>query len=86
MKPVMSAHERELGESERYRRYQSINKTLMWGLVGPHSCSLFSAHLDGPPDEWCSPSYAMYIDWPTAQAWRRALIDATGITPSDPHG
>jgi hypothetical protein len=41
---------------------------------------VFSAYLDGPPDPWASPEYLRYIDWPVAQTWRRALIDATGIT------
>jgi hypothetical protein len=50
-------------------------------LVCPHSCSPFSAHLDGPPDQWVSPYYLQYIDWPVARTWRRALIEATGIKP-----
>jgi hypothetical protein len=63
--------------------FREIDKQLTWRLVGPWSCSLCSANLDGPPDDWCSPEYAMYIDWPIAQAWRRALIDATGLRPPE---
>jgi len=54
---------------------------LTWLPIGPHSCSLFSALLDGPPDPWVSPEYLQYIDWPISQTWRRALIEATGGTP-----
>ena len=82
---AMSKRECEQGESDRYRRFQQVDKMLTWPLVGTWSCSLFSARLDGAPDEWVSPQYAMYIDWPTAQAWRRALIDATGLTPRELH-
>ena len=63
--------------------FLDIDKALTWPLIGPHSESVFSAHLDGPPDLWVSPEYALYIDWPVAQAWRKALIEATGITPRD---
>ena len=40
---------------------------------------LFDARLDGPCD--MRPEYAQAIDWPISQAWRRALIEATGLTP-----
>jgi hypothetical protein len=78
---LMSKREYQQGESETYRRFQHINKNLTWPLVGPHSCSLFSAELDGPPTK--GPQYLQTIDWPVAQTWRRALIDATGLTPRD---
>jgi hypothetical protein len=78
---AMSPREYRCGESERYRAFQRVNKNLTWELVGPHSESLFSAHLNGSPDPWVSPEYRQYIDWPVAQTWRRSLIDATGITP-----
>jgi hypothetical protein len=78
---AMTRREYGDGESDRYYQFCDIDKRLTWPLVGPHSCSLFSAHLDGPPDPWTSPGYAQYIDWPVAQTWRRALIDATGLTP-----
>jgi hypothetical protein len=29
------------------------------------------------------PEYARAIDWPISQAWRRALIEATGLTPKN---
>lgn len=69
------------GESERYSAFLQIDKELTWGLVSPASTSLFSDTLDGPPDEWVSPEQLAYIDWPLAQTWRRALIEASGIRP-----
>jgi hypothetical protein len=78
---AMTSTEYTEGESERYRRFTAIDKALTWPLVGPHSASLFDAALDGPPDPWCSPEYAQYIDWPIAQQWRRALIECSGVTP-----
>jgi hypothetical protein len=27
------------------------------------------------------PEYAQAVDWPISQAWRRALVEASGITP-----
>jgi hypothetical protein len=77
----MTKREYEKGESDRYFEFRAIDKRLTWRLVGPYSCSLFSARLDGPPDPWTSPGYLQYVDWPVAQTWRAALIDATGITP-----
>ena len=77
----MTKPEYRKGQSDRYYRFRDIDKALTWPLIGPHSESVFSAHLDGPPDLWVSPEYALYIDWPVAQAWRKALIEATGITP-----
>jgi hypothetical protein len=79
MLDAMTKREHRQAESDRYFAFLQINKKLTWHLVGPHSCSLFSSELDGPPT---APShYAIAIDWPTAQTWRRALIDATGLTP-----
>jgi hypothetical protein len=60
-------------ESDRHFAFLAVNKRLTWRLVGPHSCSLFSGHLDGPPDAWVSLGQLQYIDWPVAQTWRRAL-------------
>jgi hypothetical protein len=57
-------------------------RRLTWHLTGPHSCSLFSAALDGPPHEYLTPSHLQFLD--SAQTWRRALIDATGITARVP--
>jgi hypothetical protein len=28
-----------------------------------------------------APEYWQYIDWPVAQTWRKALIEASGTTP-----
>jgi hypothetical protein len=78
---AMTRREYSDGESDRYYQFRDIDKRLTWPLVGPHSCSLFSAHLDGPPDLWTSPQYGMYIDWPVAQTWRKALIEASGVVP-----
>jgi hypothetical protein len=77
---AMTKREYAKGESDRYYEFRAIDKKLTLRLVGPHSCSLFSAHLDGPPDPWVSPGYWQYIDWPVTQTWRAALIEATGIT------
>ena len=77
----MTKREYGKGESDRYYEFAAIDKKLTWRLVGPHSCSLFSAHLDGAPDPWVSPEYLQYIDWPVAQTWRRALIEASGVVP-----
>jgi len=65
----------------KYRTRSATAPAAARRRLGPHSCSLFSAHLDGPPDPWVSPHYLQYIDWPVGQTWRRALIDATGIKP-----
>jgi hypothetical protein len=75
----MTKREWRDGESQRYRRFRQIDYQLTWKLVGPHSCSLFSAALEGPPPK--GPEYSETIDWPVARAWRRALIEATGLTP-----
>jgi hypothetical protein len=77
----MSRREYRDGESERYHQFQDVNKRLTWRLAGSHACSLFSSELDGPPN--MGPEYAQTIDWPIAQAWRAALIEATGLTPRD---
>jgi hypothetical protein len=77
----MTKREYAAGESERYRRFQAVNKALSWHLVGPHSESLFSAALEGPPTQ--GPEYLQTIDWPVARVWRHALIEATGLTPRD---
>ena len=77
----MTKREYGKGESDRYYEFTAIDKKLTWRLVGPHSCSLFSAHLDGAPDPWVSPEYLQYIDRPVAQTWRKALIEASGVVP-----
>ena len=79
----MTKPEYRKGQSDRYYRFRDIDKALTWPLIGPHSESVFSAHLDGPPDLWTSPEYGQYRDWPVAQTWRKALIEATGLTPKD---
>jgi hypothetical protein len=78
---AMTKREYAEGKSARYYRFQAIDKALTWPLVSPASESLFSHHLDGPPDAWTSPEYQTFRDWPSAQQWRLALIEATGITP-----
>jgi hypothetical protein len=77
----MTRREWRDGESQRYRRFQKIDYELTWKLVGPHSCSLFSSRLEGLPFK--GPEYLETIDWPASQAWRKALIEATGLTPRD---
>jgi hypothetical protein len=76
---AMTRREWSEGRSERYRCFLAIDKALTWSLVGPHSASLFDARLDGPCD--MRPEFAQAIDRPASQAWRRALIEATGETP-----
>ena len=76
---AMTPTEYAEGRSDRCRRFRAIHKELTWGLLDPHSASLFDARLDGPCD--MRPEYAQAIDWPISQAWRRALIEATGLTP-----
>ena len=76
---TMTPSEYAEGRSDRCRRFRAIHKELTWGLLDPHSASLFDARLDGPCD--MRPEYAQAIDWPISQAWRRALIEATGLTP-----
>ena len=76
---AMTPTEYAEGRSDRCRRFRAIHKELTWGLLDPHSASLFDARLDGPCD--MRPEYARAIDWPISQAWRRALIEATGLTP-----
>jgi hypothetical protein len=83
----MTEREYVKGESDRYFEFLEINKKLTWRLVGPHSQSLFSPLLDGKPDEWSSEEYSQYVqeeeqrDFSIARTWRRALIEATGLTP-----
>jgi hypothetical protein len=64
---------------ERWDRFAQIDKALTWGLIGPWSASVFDAELDGP----CGQRLEMCqsVDWPNSQAWRRALIEASGLTP-----
>jgi hypothetical protein len=76
---AMSEHEYAEGESDRYYQFCDLDKNLTWRLIGPHSCSVFSADLDGPC--YLRPELAQAVDWPVAQTWRKALIEATGITP-----
>jgi hypothetical protein len=77
---AMTEAEWDERRSERYRCFQAIDKALTWGLVGPHSLSLFDSRLDGPPV--MPPQYGQTIDWPISQAWRRALIEASGCMPA----
>ena len=77
----MTKRELRQGESERYYEFAAIDARLLW-LVGPHSRLLFSAELDGPPDPKAMLS-AHLLDWSASQAWRRALIEATGLVPRD---
>jgi hypothetical protein len=77
----MTKREWRDGESERYHAFRQIHKKLTWRLVGTASVSLFDAALDGQPTK--GPEYSETIDWPVSQAWRRALIEATGLTPRD---
>jgi hypothetical protein len=78
---VLASMTRREYRDGHHERFNEINKNLTWRLVGPWSCSLFSASLDGPPT--MGPQYADTITWPTAQTWRKALIEATGLTPKD---
>lgn len=77
----MTKREYSIGESDRFYEFRAIDKKLAWRPVGPHSESLFSVHLDGPPDPWVSCEQLRQADSPIAQTWRRALIDASGVTP-----
>jgi hypothetical protein len=77
----MTRREYAAGESARYWRFREIDKMLTWGLVGPHSTSLFCHTLDDPPEKWTRPGVGDYVAWPEAQTWRRALIEATGLAP-----
>jgi hypothetical protein len=77
---AMSEREYREGQSDRYYRFCDIDKALTWRLVSPASESLFSAHLDGPPERWASGGQQA-IEWPIAQTWRKALIEASGMTP-----
>jgi hypothetical protein len=76
---AMGPREYNRGNSPRYRAFCEVDKKLTWRLVGPWSCSLFSSSLDGPPTQ--GPEYQQTIDWPVAQTWRKALIEASGIVP-----
>jgi hypothetical protein len=76
---VMTPQEWDEGQSDRYRRFCDLDRQLTWGLIGPWSASVFDARLDGPCD--MRPEYAQAVDWPISQAWRRALVEASGITP-----
>jgi hypothetical protein len=77
---AMSPREWHLGESKRYREILAIDKKLTWRMVGAHSPSLFDACLDGPPYEYFTPSHLQFIDWQVSQSWRKALIEASGMT------
>jgi hypothetical protein len=77
----MTEREWRDGRSDRYRRFQEIDKQLTWPLVdvggGP---SLFD-DLSGPCHY--EPHMGLAIDWPVAVAWQKALIGASGETPRD---
>jgi hypothetical protein len=79
----MSVGEYRAMNSDRFLEFLQINKQLTWHLIGPHSTSLFDAGLDHPLDPSCSRRLGAFIDWEVAQAWRRALIEATELTPRD---
>jgi hypothetical protein len=81
---AMSPREYDRGESKRYREFKAVDKKLAWRLVGSHSCSLLSVALDSPPRAYLTPSHLQYIDWSTAQTWRKALIEATGVSARVP--
>jgi hypothetical protein len=76
---AMTPHEWDEGRSERYRRFCDLDKNLTWSLIGPWSVSVFDSRLDGPCER--RPEYAQARDWSISQAWRRALIEATGLVP-----
>jgi hypothetical protein len=67
-------------KSERWRRFQQIDKTF-WPIVDPGGPSVFDPELDGP----CT--WGLPADWQIAQNWRKALIAASGETPRNfgPH-
>jgi hypothetical protein len=48
------------------------------------ACSLFITALDGPSHDYLTPPHLQFIDWPVAQTWRKALIEASGITARVP--
>jgi hypothetical protein len=68
-------------EGERWYRFAAIDKALTWPLVSPGGPSVFDTALDGPCD--LPPHAGQAIDWPTAVAWRKALIAASGEVPRD---
>jgi hypothetical protein len=78
---AMTPAEYRWRKGEKWERFSLIDKELCWplGLVG--GPSVFETELDGP----CPyrPDQGLAIDWPVAQAWRKALIAATGETPRD---
>src|SRR5215831_16006836 len=75
----MSEREWREGKSDRYRRFQQIDKELTWPLVDPGGPSVFNPALAGPcPYEL---PRGLALDWPIAVAWQRALIEASGETP-----
>jgi hypothetical protein len=77
---AMTPKEYRTMRGESWQRFAQLDKALTWGLVGPWSASLFDAELDGPCDQ--RPEMCQAVDWPTAQAWRKALIEASGCTPA----
>jgi hypothetical protein len=57
--------------------YRALTKRLEWKLIQlePHCASVFDPAVDGPPPERTG-IYAIVVDWPIVQAWRRALMAA----------
>jgi hypothetical protein len=57
-----------------------------WSLLRlpARACSLFIPALDGPSHDYLTPPHLQFIDWPVAQTWRKALIEASGITARVP--
>jgi hypothetical protein len=68
-------------KSERWRRFKELDKNLSWPLVDPGGPSVFDPRLDGPCPY--GPQTGLAIDWPTAQQWQRALVEASGEVPRD---
>jgi hypothetical protein len=70
----MTEREWREGKSDRYRRFQEIDKALTWKLVDPGGPSVFE-DLSAMPS-YLRPDMGVFIDWPVAVAWQKALIEA----------
>jgi hypothetical protein len=75
---AMTPEEYRTMRGEKWERFKLIDKALTWSSVDPGGPSVFD-DLDRPCPY--GPHMGTAIDWPVAQAWQRALIEASGETP-----
>jgi hypothetical protein len=81
---AMTPEEYWLRRGDEWERFKLIDKALTWKLVDPGGPSVFE-DLSVMPS-YLRPDMGLFIDWPVAVAWQKALIEVSGEVPRWPGG